>query len=265
MFGWLLSGVLAFAAPALASAEEIHSSHCLRGCPAGGPPTNDVIVREIYVLSSNDETKFADWVAYRLTAETMAGSEDERNFKKDPLLARDETLERADYTGAHDQLGTDRGHQAPLADFTGTDHWRDTNFLSNITPQSSDLNQGSWKRLEEAVRNLVTARGHATVFVMTGTLYERVMPSLPGADEDHRIPSGYWKVVSVPADARVEVAGFVFDQDTDFDADFCDHLVLVREIEDRAELDFFHAVSQSRQDAIETEPGGLSQDLGCPS
>ena len=261
----LVCAISLIAASVSASAQEIHNPHCLRGCPAGGSSANDLIVREIYVLSSNDETKFADWVAYRLTAETMAGSEDERNFKKDPLLAPDETLEAADYTGAHDRLGTDRGHQAPLADFTGTDHWRDTNLLSNITPQSSDLNQGSWKRLEEAVRDLVTTHGHATVFVMTGTLYERVMPSLPGANENHRIPSGYWKVVSVVEDSRVEVAGFVFDQNTMSDADFCDHLVPVREIEDRAELDFFHGIPRGGQDTIETRPSGLKRDFGCPT
>jgi len=46
-----------------ASAQEIHAPHCLLGCPLGGPVSNDLIVREIYALSSNDQTKFADWVA----------------------------------------------------------------------------------------------------------------------------------------------------------------------------------------------------------
>ena len=59
-----------------------------------------------------------------------------------------------DYTGANAALGTDRGHQAPLASFAGTDHWRDTNVLSNITPQASALSQGPWARLETRVRDL---------------------------------------------------------------------------------------------------------------
>ena len=104
------------------------------------------------------------------------------------------TLEPDDYRGANAALQTDRGHQAPLAAFTGTDHWRETNYLSNITPQSSGLNQGPWVRIETAARNL--ARQNA-IYVMTGPLYEREMPDLPGADEAHQVPSGYWKTASM--------------------------------------------------------------------
>ena len=44
-------------------ASERHADRRPYGCPAGAPPTNDVVVRGIYVLSSDDTTKFADWVA----------------------------------------------------------------------------------------------------------------------------------------------------------------------------------------------------------
>ena len=83
----LAVGVISLLA-GVASAQEIHSpAHCLAGCPAGAPATNDLIVREIYVLSSNDETKLADWVTYRITEETIGPTED-RNFRKVPLLDR---------------------------------------------------------------------------------------------------------------------------------------------------------------------------------
>ena len=45
-----------------------------------------------------------------------------------------------------------------------------TNYLSNITPQLSKLNQGAWKELETAVRKL-SATG-ADVWVVTGPLLE---------------------------------------------------------------------------------------------
>ena len=85
-------------------------------CPSGSPITNDIVIRDIYILSSNDATKFADWVAYRVTREAIGRSES-RNWKSDPWLADNETLEPPDYTGANAALGTDRGHQAPLASF----------------------------------------------------------------------------------------------------------------------------------------------------
>jgi hypothetical protein len=57
-----------------ASAQEIHSRLCLNGCPVGGAPTDDLMIREIYLLRPNDRTKMAEWVAYRVTTETIGPS-----------------------------------------------------------------------------------------------------------------------------------------------------------------------------------------------
>ncbi len=253
---------IVLAAIASALAQEIQSEHCLHGCPSGSPANNMVIIREIYILSANGTTKFADWVAYKVTAETIGPSQ-RRKWKADPLLAENETLEPADYKDAHKVLKTDRGHQAPLASFAGTPHWKDTNLLSNITPQKSELNQGPWNRLEGKVRDLAKKPEIAAVYVMTGPLYERNMPNLPKADEAHMVPSGYWKIVAIKDDGSARVATFIFDQKTPKDADFCDHLMTVDEIEQRSSLDFFDGLVKSKQDQIESGPSTLASDLGC--
>jgi endonuclease G len=242
--------------------EELHIHYCLHGCPAGAPVTNDLIVREIYVLSSNDTTKFADWTAYRVTENTI-GPTQNRNFKTDPLLAGHETLEPSDYTGANAALGTERGHQVPLASFTGTAHWKDTNYLSNITPQQGALNGGAWGVLEQRVRDLAEELSVSAVYVMTGTLYEQAMPSLPQANELHMIPSGYWKVVATEDGTTIKVAAFIFGQGTPSGTDICGHLITVRTVEQRSTLDFFHALSSTKQNAIEQSTSALATDLGC--
>ncbi len=82
------------AQPANAQVAEIHSEHFLFGYPTGTPASNDLIIRDLYALSSNDQTKFADWVAYRLTGAEVMGSLDlERDFRTDPFLEDAETLE----------------------------------------------------------------------------------------------------------------------------------------------------------------------------
>lgn len=133
-----LLALLVFTLPASSRAPdaELHTFHCLKGCPVGAPATNDVIVREIYTLSSDDLTKVADWVAYRVTKESIGPSGD-REWRADPWLAKDETLAPSAYDGASTALHVDRGHQAPLASFSGTPSAADTNVLSNLTPQSS--------------------------------------------------------------------------------------------------------------------------------
>ena len=247
-----------------AAAQEIHASLCLHGCPNGSPMSNDLVIRDIYILSNNDSTKFADWVAYGVTNNTIGKSED-RNWKPDPWLSTDETLVPDDYKGAHAELNTDRGHQAPLASFTSTPDWEATNFLSNITPQKSALNQGVWVKLETRVRLLATSSPTDTVFVMTGPLYEREMPSLPGTDKSHVVPSGYWKIIATTKDGDIKIASFVFDQETERRAQICDDRFItnVRTIEERTNLDFFHALSQDEQETLETGPSTLLMDLGC--
>ena len=71
---WAILVGAAVAGSASAQQAELHTFHCLHGCPVGSPATNDIIVREIYTLSSNDMTKIADWVAYRITKATIGPS-----------------------------------------------------------------------------------------------------------------------------------------------------------------------------------------------
>ena len=247
-----------------ASAQEIHADLCMYGCPSGSPPTNDIIIRDIYILSSNDSTKFADWVAYRVMKRTI-GQTQKRTWKPDPWLADDETLEPEDYDGAFAALKTDRGHQTPLASFTATPNWETTNYLSNITPQKSELNQGPWKKLEDAVRALAKKPDTSAVYVMTGPLYEREMPVLPRANENHKVPSGYWKIISMEKNGIIKVAAFLFDQETERRAKFCEEkfITSTRTIESKTGLNFFQALPEKEQRELETGPPSLLAGLGC--
>lgn len=227
---------LLIATPAAAQGDlaEIHTFHCLYSCPAGAPATNDLVVREIYTLSNNDDTKFADWVAYVVRPDLIAKSPP-RVWKADPWLNAQETLEPPDYDGASTALSIDRGHQAPLATLAGAATWPDANLLSNITPQRKALNEGSWEHLEAAERTL-SLSAKLKLFVLTGPVYERKMAPLPKADEPHAVPSGYWKIVTTEAD---EQSVFFFDQDAGLDVDYCGHRTTLADIEARTHLVFF--------------------------
>lgn len=235
------------------------ADNCVYDCPTGA--SGQEIERSIYTLSNNASTKFADWVAYNVTTSTIDGPTRSRNFKSDPDIDSDETLETGDYTGANADIGTDRGHQVPLASFSNTTDWDDTNYLSNITPQSSNLNQGPWVDLEEAVRELV--RTSQDVFVVTGPLYESFFATLPGADETHTIPSGYFKVVITEVNGWIEASAFILEQDAERSDDFCAAEVPVDEVESRSGLDIMPSLESYRASAIEDSTGGLTTELGC--
>lgn len=247
--------VLLFLATSICVAQrpEIHCEHFFYGYPFGTPASNDLIIRDIYALSNNDDTKFADWVAYRLTMHEVDGDLTvERKWKPDPWLDPSETLEPRpdDYRGANSALRTDRGHQVPLAAFKGSRHAAHTNYLSNITPQKSNLNQGSWMRLEGKVRDVVRDVGE--VYVMTGPLYERDMPSLPNADETHSVPSGYWKIICTEQGNFINAAAFIYDQETPRNDPILDHQTTIDEIEQRSGLDFLWLLDDGQENAIES-------------
>lgn len=256
-----LAGIIAMLPVTSTNAQ---TTHCLFGCPAEAPATNQEISRSIYILSNNPETKFADWVAYRVDPAFFTDPQSRGGWATDPDLSPNDTLTQSEYDHANVSLGVDRGHQAPFATFKNAPDLRQTNFLSNITPQFTKLNQGAWKELEEAVRDL--ARDHPTgeVFVMTGPLYEWPMAKLPDTDKDHRVPSAYWKIVAMQAATQqITVTGFYFYQDTPKRANYCDHMRTVRFIEQKSGLDFFSDMTDANEEQFETSQPTLVAALGC--
>jgi endonuclease G len=225
------------------------AANCVYNCPTG--VSGQVITRSVYTLSNNANTKFADWVAYHVTSSTISGPTRSRNWKADPSIASANTLEPSDYTDANAILKTDRGHQVPLASFSNTADWAMLNYLSNITPQASNLNQGPWVDLETAVRN-IAATGQ-DVYVVSGPLYEWNFGTLPQADE----------VVITDVNGWVEASAFIMEQNAARADDFCATEVTVNEVELRSGLNIMPSLPSYKESAVEGQLGGLRANLGC--
>lgn len=251
------------------AAQEIRVAHCLNGmCPTGADEGNTLAVHELYALSNNPKTKLADWVAYRPTRETAATSVDlNRRWRPDPLLSPDVTLEPSgrgggdDYKGANRTHGLQRGHLAPLTLFADTKYWRHTNYYSNIAPMQASLNQGAWAQLEEQEKN--TSYNSRSLYVLTGPLYgdpvdcspEKRAPScLPNADEDHAVPTAYWKVVISRTGSKV--SAFIMPQTAPRDASHCEYLSTLADIEKQAGYALLPSVTPSPKKH-------LNKELGC--
>lgn len=112
--------------------------------------------------------KVALWVSYPLNPWTI-GSWRKRCkncWAYDPLLPSKEqpNIVRGSYNGPYD-----RGHQIPSADRLGTyENNASTFYSTNMTAQSSRLNQGIWAKLEINVRDL--SNQSDTLYVITGCI-----------------------------------------------------------------------------------------------
>ncbi|XP_042229341.1 uncharacterized protein LOC121871216 [Homarus americanus] len=101
-----------------------------------------------------------------------------------------------------------KGHLAPDSDFVLEPEQDATYYYSNVVPQWQSVNNGNWKRLEYAVRELAESRG-VTLDVWTGThgLLElpnqhsepiKVFLGVSSGREVLPIPALMWKVIHDP-------------------------------------------------------------------
>ena len=239
---------------------------CLAGCPKGTPANDVIVTHHILKLSNNPVTKFADWVAYKITSDTL-GSECKRIWHEDPDVSTDVTLIPSDYRDVRKFIASDRGHQAPLASLCGSPYWLEADYLTNITPQKSDLNEGAWEHLENHERNLIKQGVTDTVYSITGPLYERNMPPLPHAHVAHKVPSGYWKVITIQKKDEILQASFIMDQETPRDDNYCFHAVSLAVLQKRTAYTFFPERGRPQGLVLEkSDPSpSLMQALGCSS
>lgn len=220
-----------------------------KGYPLNSATGNQWVFHDLFVVCNNPTTKFADWVSYRLDASLQSDKDRLRYWRADPLLDDAHTLEprpHDDYKGAYWEFRFDRGHLCPLASIDASPLYFQANYLSNIVPQKGSLNRGPWKGAESAVRDIAS---ETTVWVMSGTIYDRELPPLPGADEPHKVPSGFWKLATWRDGKELKTRAWIMDQESR--GPHTDFVVPIDSVEEMTGLDFFWWVPSPAQELLE--------------
>ena len=188
--------------------------------------------------------KISYWVAYPLH-EYYAGDVGRHNTWNKDTEVEDMyqvNLKSGNISWYNDN-GCDRGHQIASGDRQATLEMNYQTFLStNATPQTSDLNQGIWQRLESQVRDWV-ADGD-TLYVVTGADFEKgktVEKAVSKAGNPRAsIPHYYYKVLAQKKkDGQYYTIGFRFDNTHYGGDDFNNYRKTVKEIEEETGYTFF--------------------------
>lgn len=187
---------------AVASTTAQYAGNAEFGEPTDADPSDDFIVhRPEYTLSYNRTRGTPNWVSYDLDA-TDFGSEDRCDcFTFDPLLPSSfPHFTTADYTGAGAAagFGIDRGHLTRSFDRTSASLDNATTFyLSNVVPQTADLNEGPWAVFEDTLGDLARLQ-NKEVYIIAGVAGNRGTLKNEGKIT---IPAFTWKVaVILPRD-----------------------------------------------------------------
>lgn len=195
--------------------------------------SGQVIHQKYYTLSYSEEHEQAEWVAYKLTRDELKMEWVKRRdeFKSDPRV-RTGSAELDDYY----RSGYDRGHLVPAADRMFSDEaMLETFYLSNISPQSRNFNQGIWRELEELTRNW--AKKYKELYVVTGPVLS-VSPKGTIGDNEVSVPQAYFKVLLDISEPEVKSIAFVIPNQVSYDPLF-EFAVSIDEVETLTGIDFF--------------------------
>lgn len=206
---------------------------------------SQVIEHVGYTVSYNEQRRNPNWVAYELTSEEVDGTEPRGSkFIPDPSVAGRQAVDN-DYRNS----GWDRGHLAPAADMKWSEQaMRECFYLSNICPQDHKLNTGTWKTLEEKCREY--ARYFGNVYIVCGPIVKNNKYGNIG-ENGVMVPDGFYKVLLTTHYGKYTGVGFLFDN-AKGSKRLADHAVTIDEVERVTGIDFFHALPDDTETAVES-------------
>jgi len=202
------------------------------------------LCRDGYVVNYNDQTKQPNWVAYRLTARSVANhTEREEQFEADSAIPKAYRAELSDYK----KSGYDRGHLAEYASMDFSERSAKQSFLlSNISPQRAGLNRHGWAQLEKYVRFWAKAKGE--LYVYTGVIYKNKTPSTFIGTGKVAVPDYFYKVIYAPK--QKESIAFVMPNKKVEKKDVAKYRASIKDIQSRTGVNFFTTLSATERNQL---------------
>lgn len=229
--------------------------HLPWGLPRPATPTTRerLLVQRDYVIRHDGDLRVPLWTAERVDAARLGDIDREDCFRPDPRLPAAQASTPRDY----DEPIYDQGHMAPFANQRSSVIAGHNSFImSNMAPQTCQLNRGIWQILEGITR--LWAAEHGTVYVLSGSVFDRDgngardpdrsaqrMRSRSGT-ERVAIPSHFYKIIALQrGGGRIETLSIVMPHD-DANPDgpaalryLQEHVTTIARIERVAGLDLF--------------------------
>jgi endonuclease G len=248
IIGWFSFGETKASEPAesnakIAGSEAAASNLCKVIVPNG--TVEEIVEYPGFTVSFNRQHHQPNWVAWELTrGETQGTLPRSNNFAQDPKVDGCPTLD--DYRNS----GYDRGHMAPAADMKWNEDAMNACFyLTNMSPQASALNSGSWKKLEDKCRDWAV-RDSAIIIVCGPVLTDRITKTI--GDTKVSVPSRYFKVILAPYANPPRAIGFIMNNGK-VAGGMQQAAVSVDEVERITGFDFFAELPDDIENEVEAQ------------
>lgn len=258
-----------FAIPSVRAAESVDLTMGNPSSAEANPATKDnyLMVKKFYALSYNNTKGRPNWVSWQLTREDV-GTADRVAFFPDAELGQGfQKVTPADYTNS----GFDRGHMCNHSDRSSSAEASKATFaMTNMIPQSPNVNQKAWAQLEEYCRQQVeTKRLRAYIICgpegQGGEGRNGKKDSIGAAATGNKVevPAKCWKVIIfVPAGrgddvkkvtATTRLVAVIMPNDMSVGEEWAGFRVSVKEVEKLTGYKFFSNVPAAIIDPLKEE------------
>ena len=205
---------------------------------------SEVIHHQFYSLGYNEDFEVPNWVAYKLTEESL-------KVKNVPRAKRFKTDNEVDNRSAkhsdYSHSGYTRGHMAPAGDMAfSTEAMQESFFMSNMTPQTAALNAGIWRELEENVRDW--AYDNDELYVVSGPIFDSSNPKRIGKSTKVAVPDAFFKALLDIEGSKKKAIGFIIPHEKS-DLHLREYAVTVDAIEKLTGIEMFDDLMDDNEEA----------------
>jgi len=210
--------------------------------------TGEFLCHENYALSYREDHEQAEWVAYILTKEDIRKTNVSRynEFMTDPKVSTRSAV-HSDYTNS----GYTRGHLAPAGDMAFDEvAMKESFYMSNMSPQLRQFNNGVWRELEETVRDWAFKSGE--MYVVSGPILTHPIRTI-GRHNKVTVPSAFYKVLLVNNGKKRRGVGFIIPHAISEDR-LEKYMVSIDQVEEATTINFFHKLlNESDESKLESQ------------
>ena len=206
---------------------------------------------EAYLTGYSETKRNALWVSYKAIKKPTPSlySKRPKKYKKDWRALNGNQSQDYKHTGY------DRGHLAPnylIGSRYGRKAQQETFLMSNISPQSPNLNRKLWQRLEELVSGYFL-KNTEQLWVLTGPIYSGTTHYLKNTTTP--IPSAFYKILVQPNKklAQSKVLAFIMPQKVKGDESLLKFVTTVDKIEEATGLNFFSDLPDDIENSLEAQ------------
>lgn len=196
---------------------------------------SETVHHTYYSLGYNEQTEQSDWVAYALTKQSLKA----KNVKRERYFTPDKDVSsKSAVFGDYKNSGFTKGHLAPAGDMAFSKQaMKETFYMSNMSPQIRQFNNGVWKELEENIRDWAYSKDE--LYVMTGPIfyskeYKKIGNNRVG------VPDAFYKIlVDEESSNRYNTIAFVIPH-AKTDLPLKEFATTVDEVESLTNIDFLY-------------------------